>query len=270
MLNLSRENDKIIIIKKLIEAEDEMKKLNSKFISTALISGICLFMFTGCESLDYTEEQEDIIANYAANLVLKHDVHYKYNFVTHDDTAMAEPVTEDILSPEETTTPDTENGNSSAGGSSVDGNEILSDTNSITQALHVPEGITAEYLDYDITDRYPSENSGDGLFVMKSVDNHKLLVITFKITNTTDHDIAVNMMESNSKYKGIVNNAKKYNAQLTLLLDALNTYEGTIPAGGGQNLVLIYQTQIDSKDEIHSLSVAISNSADGEAVIKLK
>lgn len=250
-----------------------MKRTKIKYICIAVISIMCIVSLTACYSLDYTEEEEDVIANYAANLLLRHDENYKYKFVSEEVTTKA--TTEESNPIEEETESITDDDNASGGvdlpgNVNVSGDRVISDTEHITEAMNVPAGITVEYLDYDVVDRYPSDNSEDGLFVMKSVDNHKLLVVKFRITNTTGQDIAVNMMSPDAKYKGIVNDTKKYNAQLTLLLDALNTYEGTINAGSSQDMVLIYQTQIEAKDEINSLSVAVSNSSDSETVINLK
>ena len=92
----------------------------------------------------------------------------------------------------------------------------------VTSALHLPDGVTAQYVDYDVVDQYPDDSSTD-IFVMKAVENSKLLIVKFNISNTTSQDISINIMSSVQKFKGIVNDAKKYNAQLTLLLDALNT-----------------------------------------------
>lgn len=242
-----------------------LKKQKRIYVSTILIGAMCMLSLTGCESVKYTEEQEDIIANYAANLLLRHDEKYKYNYIYELDY-VEEEMTSDKAGFEHETEPDTNSGNLTQEGS----NNVIADSSSVTKAFHMPEGISVEYLDYDITDRYPADNSDNELFVMKSVDNRKLLVIKFRVTNNTSQDIPVNMMSNNSKYKGIVNDVKKYNAQLTLLLDALNTYEGTMAAGSSKDFVLIYQTQIESKDDVKSLSVAVSDSSDNETVIKLK
>lgn len=242
-----------------------LKKQKRIYVSTILISVMCILSLTGCESVKYTTEQEDIIANYAANLLLRHDKKYKYNYIYELDY-VEEEMTSDNSGFEDETEPDISNGNLT-GEENVN---IIADSSSVTKAFHMPEGIRVEYLDYDIADRYPADNSEDELFVMKSVDNRKLLIIKFRVTNTTSQDIPVNMMSYNSKYKGIVNDVKKYNAQLTLLLDAFNTYEGTMAAGSSKDFVLIYQTQIESKDDVKSLSVAISDSSDNETVIKLK
>ncbi len=237
------------------------REKNKKNILISCILIIGMMVLSGCESLNYTSEQEDIIANYAANLILRHDANYKYDYITEEETTTIEEnttITEpsDDSGSENTTTNQT-----------VNTTNTISTTNDISAAFQLPAGITAEYADYDVVSQYPQD---DNMFVMKALENNKLLIVKFKVSNTTSQDIAVNMMSATQKFKGIVNDSKKYNAQLTLLLDALNTYEGTLAAGSVQTFVLVYQTQLDSKEDINSLSVAVTDSSGKESVLNLK
>lgn len=242
-------------------------RYNKRIKPVVMVCLLCIGMvaLTGCDSLDYTTEQEDVIANYAANILLRHDKNYKSDYISEEETTSKEEDTE--VTEEETTTVD----------NSVNGDGINGDTNvgkvssaeDVTSALHLPDGVTAQYVDYDIVDQYPDDSSTD-IFVMKAVANSKLLVVKFNITNTTSQDISINIMSSVQKFKGIVNDAKKYNAQLTLLLDALNTYEGTLKAGTSQTLILVYQTQLDEKDDVKSLSVELTDISGNESVLNLK
>ena len=225
-------------------------RYNKRIKPVVMVCLLCIGMvaLTGCDSLDYTTEQEDVIANYAANILLRHDKNYKSDYISEEETTSKEEDTE--VTEEETTTVD----------NSVNGDGINGDTNvgkvssaeDVTSALHLPD------------------DSSTDIFVMKAVENSKLLVVKFNISNTTSQDISINIMSSVQKFKGIVNDAKKYNAQLTLLLDALNTYEGTLKAGTSQTLILVYQTQLDEKDDVKSLSVELTDISGNESVLNLK
>ncbi len=108
------------------------------------------------------------------------------------------------------------------------------------------------------------------MFVMKAVENSKLLVVKFKISNPSAQDIAINMMAGERRYRGVINENVKANAQLSLLLDALNTFDGTIPAGTSQEFVLVYQIQTETKEEIKSLVIDIADESGNSTKIKLK
>lgn len=237
-------------------------RYNKRIKPVVMVCLLCIGMvaLTGCDSLDYTTEQEDVIANYAANILLRHDKNYKSDYISEEETTSKEEDTE--VTEEETTTVDNSvNGDTNVG--------KVSSAEDVTSALHLPDGVTAQYVDYDVVDQYPDDSSTD-IFVMKAVENSKLLVVKFNISNTTSQDISINIMSSVQKFKGIVNDAKKYNAQLTLLLDALNTYEGTLKAGTSQTLILVYQTQLDEKDDVKSLSVELTDISGNESVLNLK
>ena len=239
---------------------------------TAIILSVVTtaLLLTACDSLEYTEEQEDLIANYAANVVLKHDKEYKYNYVTdlaEEETSRFESETQGEET-ETTVVTDDGNGNGTGSSETVIGSGENAET--IAQAFGLPDGILVEYADYSVVGTYPSGDSANNVFVMKAVDNSNLLVVKFRLTNQTSQDVAVNLMQNGKKYKGIVNETKKYNAQLTLLLDALNTYEGTITAGSAQELVLVFQTQLESYDDVRNLSVSVVDDSGTEKVINLK
>lgn len=229
-----------------------IKKKESRLL-LATLGLVAVFSFSACgKGLDYTSEQEDVIADYAANLVLRHDANYKYNYINEEayeeesTSALTEEETsKDIYAEEET-----------GGENGSVGTETIS-ADKLAEVLHMPEGITVEYTGYEVSDTYSDVE--DNLFVMKAVDGHKLLVVEFRVVNTTNNDISLNMMANVSAYKGIVNETKKYNAQLTLLLNAMNTYEGVIPAGTTKNMMLIYQTQLESKDNLKSLELEITD-----------
>lgn len=244
------------------------KRLNCILIT--MMGAVSLCSCAG--SISYTEEQEDIIANYAAEVVLKHDVNFKYNYIDSVSNEKAAEETTTYIEVENPTIEQSTDGNGSTGSTGSSGDITgyeLSDSAAISEAFELPSGITAEFTDYEVTDVYPKDKS-DAVFVMKAVSDSNLLVLKFKITNTTSTDIDVNFMANERKYRGIVDNAKKYNAQLTLLSDALNTYEGKISANSSMELVLIYQTQIDTKEDVNSLSVSVSDNTGNEKTIYLK
>lgn len=234
-------------------------KNKAKYIISVILAGMVISM-AGCSELEYTEEQQDMIADYAAAVVLKHDINYKENYLAVTEE-YAE--TESATFGEETTMP-------------VDANQneenpvnTIATAEQLTQALGI-NGLSAEYLDYYVTDVYPFENQESALFVMKAVEQSKLLVVKFKLSNPTGQDITVNMMAGGKRYKGVINDTTKVNAQLSLLLDALNTFEGTISAGTSQEFVLVYQVQMETKEEIKSLIIEIADENGNSTRVKLK
>ncbi len=230
----------------------------AKYLMSAVLAG-AIVSLAGCSELEYTEEQKDMIADYAAAVVLKHDVNYKDNYIETSEPAAE---TESMTFGEDTTT-------SQGDMNTPDGSSSVETAEQLTKALGI-NGLSAEYIDYYVTDVYPFENQDSALFVMKAVENSKLLVVKFKISNPSAQDIAINMMAGERRYRGVINENVKANAQLSLLLDALNTFDGTIPAGTSQEFVLVYQIQTETKEEIKSLVIDIADESGNSTKIKLK
>lgn len=235
-------------------------KNKAKYVISAMLAGILISM-TGCSEMKYTEEQQDMIADYAAAVVLKHDVNYKHNYLeTTEQVIETEPVT---FGEDTTIAPgDSENPSPNGGNSEI----AIATAEQLSQALGI-NGLSAEYIDYYVTSAYPQESE---LFVLKAVENSKLLIVKFKLSNPTSQDIAINMMAGGKRYKGIINDKVKVNAQLSLLLDALNTFDKTIAAGNSEELVLAYQVQMETKEDIKSLVIDITDENGNSTKVRLK
>lgn len=240
------------------------KKKLSKTLALSLII-ISAFGLCSCGgSLEYTEQQEDVIADYMANMLLRHDVNYQYRYISEEETTTEEETT----AQEETTDLYADETDDSQNGVSDNGEANAVSVDDLATALKMPDGISVQYDGFEVTDIFSDEE--DSLFVMKAVEGYRLLVVKFKVTNTTGADISINMMANIAKYKGIVNDTKKYNSQLTLFLNAINTFEGTIGAGSTKTMFLIYQTQLDSEDQLSSLSVELTDTSNQRTIIALK
>lgn len=239
-----------------------------KCILPAMIAGV---LFTGCVStLEYTEEQQDMIADYAANVVLRHDERYKNNYLeTMPETI---PTTEAPTFGEDTTYPTQSGASGQENETKPYQDGTMSDVlglESLTEAMSIG-GLQAEYLDYYVSDCYPFDDP-NALFVMNAVPDSKLLILKFRLSNPTSGDIAINMMGQNRRFRGIINEVTKTNAQLSLLLDALNTYESTLSAGASEDLVLVFQvSSIESKESVKSLVVEFTDEAGNAKKIKFK
>lgn len=238
-----------------------------------LITGLA-FCMSGCSDmkLDYTDEQMDVIANHAAAIVMKHDeklyTRYLEEEKSTEQETESEPVTEEMT---ESSGGEETGGNHSSGEpeETTEKEPVMSTSQKLTQAMDI-NGLTAEYLGCSVTSEYPYENKEDALFVMKANQGTKLLVTKFRLSNQTGQDIQINMMEKNRRYQAVLNDTTKLSVQLTLLLDALNTFEGTVKQGQSVDLVLVYQTKINSETDINHLDI-IFTAADGEGTkVRLK
>lgn len=242
------------------------------------ISGLTVCM-TGCSyQLDYTDEEKEIIVDYAAAAVMKHDenLYGRYLYDLEDETTTKLPIEDETdvsTNPLEKDTADKQNGQEETTETTsrppVENTVGVANPEQLTKALGL-HGLTAEYLDFAVTSQYPYESKEDAIFVMRPTKNTKLLSVKFRITNPTNQDIALNMMESGRRYVAVLNDKTQVKVQLSLLLDALNTFEGTFKPGESKELVLVYQVKAESKEELQHLDIIFADSEGRETKIRFK
>lgn len=200
---------------------------------------------TGCAETELgkmTAEEENMYVQYAANLILKHD---KNNI---DRMIYVEAETKPQETESQTTTPGQEEETTQ-----TTGQETATDINGIVSA----SGFDIQPNGYQVLEAYPSDGGNLGMSMI-AVKGYKLLVVNLKVTNTSGADQTLNMLETKAQYKGIINDSIRLNAQVTALLDAFNTYHGTIPAGGSEDLVLVFQVNENDVASINSVKLNIT------------
>lgn len=234
-----------------------------KCLCLGLVS-VMTFCTVGCvksELAKVSEEDKDLYVEYAANLILKHDKNYidrmRYEEVTEEETTTTPPVQEQT----------TQNPNNPSGSQNQDRpSGGVSEIKSMNEIFGI-SGIDIQPNGYEVADAYPSNGSELGMS-MVAVKGYKLLIYKFNVTNTSGSDVPLNMIESKASYRGIVNDSVRMNVQVTALLDAFNTYNGTIPAGSTRELVLIFQINASDTENISSVKLNVTyNDRQGTIVI---
>lgn len=242
-----------------------MKKLTGLFFT-----GIAVCLLTACSSSvvsDMNEEQNNIVAEYAADVILKYDRHYNERYREEETTPE-----EETFAKEEETAEQTQNytqGSQNPSGSAEEASTVPAGRGSSIENILGLKGFSVTSGNYILTDTYPQGDAKDALFVMRAEKNSKLLIVTLKVKNTAKSRQSLNVMKCNARYKAVVNESTRLNAQITLLLDAFNTYEGTFKAGETKELVLVFQTAVQKKSDIAGLKLNIS-CGDRSGIITLK
>lgn len=224
---------------------------------------------TGCGNSipEMTEEQQELVVEYAAGVVLKYDKNYEGKLVelTLEENAAEE--VEASNTPENEEVPETIE-------SAEDDVMIIDNTENVEEVAYTIESllqldsVSITYIGYEISDCYPNENEGDDLyFIMNATDGNKLLVLKFLTENMSDLDTELNIAESNARFKIDVDGVTK-NALTTMLLNDLAYYQGTLAAGESTELVLVCEVSDAQAEEISSLSLIVK-SVDNTATISL-
>ena len=241
--------------------KQEAKHANKKIWKRRLLAGLIacgIFVTTGCgQVIDLTDEENHLIAEYAAELLLKYDRNYdtRYNPDELEDTtetmtetdAATEATTEVVTTTEAATTeqdapadgrttqaqPVTDEAVKEDIGATVDSDFDI--------AAFVGESrISVRYAYYMVVDSYPSYDQ-DGMYIeVQAPEGYKLLVLKFEVENKTNEDQAVDLYNKDVNYNIVVDNSRTTKQMLTILADDLYTYDKTIQASSREETVLLY------------------------------
>ena len=241
--------------------KQEAKHANKKIWKRRLLAGLIacgIFVTTGCgQVIDLTDEENHLIAEYAAELLLKYDRNYdtRYNPDELEDTtetmtetdATTEATTEVVSTTEAATTEqDAPADGQTTQAQPVTDEAVKEDIGATVDsdfdiAAFVGESrISVRYAYYLVVDSYPSYDQ-DGMYIeVQAPEGYKLLVLKFEVENKTNEEQAVDLYNKDVNYNIVVDNSRTTKQMLTILADDLYTYDKTIQASSREEAVLLY------------------------------
>lgn len=236
-----------------------MKK--GKIIGVLAISAC---MLTGCiDSMpDMTEEQSELVAEYAADMLLKYSPNYHYRIADEEEVASAE--TEMETSQEEETMQEesqpSQDLSQTGSGETVSVGAETSVEDGAEYDLAAFFGMdqfSIMYASCEVTDAYPNAESGVG-FSVTAPQGYNLLVLHFDVENLGEEAAQCDLFGQISKVSVNVNDAGYVQALSTLLTNDLTTYMEDIPAGEVADAVVVVPVEQTDLDEIQTAVMQIT------------
>ncbi|OLA62548.1 MAG: hypothetical protein BHW48_01255 [Roseburia sp. CAG:10041_57] len=221
-------------------------------------------MLTGCiDSMpDMTEEQSELVAEYAADMLLKYSPNYHYRIADEEEVASAEAEME--TSQEEETTqeesqPSQDLSQTGSGETVSVGAETSVEDGSEYDlaAFFGMNQFSIMYASCEITDAYPNAESGVG-FSVTAPQGYNLLVLHFDVENLGEEAAQCDLFDQISKVTVNVNDAGYVQALGTLLTNDLTTYMEDIPAGEVADAVVVVPVEQTDLDEIQTAVMQIT------------
>lgn len=244
-----------------------MKSFNWKKKSIPAVMFILILSLTGC-GVSLSDEQNRLIAEYAADLLLEYDKDYQDRYNNTADLNEEEPVaattensmTEDVTEDSESDTESTTEESSTEASSTVE--ESIKDSEvDIAEIVGISD-ISILYNDCMFLERYPSLDSDGSFIYLEADEGYKLVVVKFDIENTSSQAVAVDLLNTDIDYQLLMNSSKAAKPMLTILMDDLVTFNNTISANSEQSAVLIFQMSDSSIEQIESLDINITYQSD--------
>lgn len=265
-----------------------MKHMSRNKIKYSIFAGVLsLSMLTGCgtEFPDLTDEQYEQITMYAAQLLLSHDTNNKSRLVSEEDLLKKEQkdkeqeerLLEREKRKEELKKKEEEEKNKNNPDLKdpeivpiVTEPEYSTDMNDLHSMLSLSQDIRISFSDYSVVKSYP-ENVSGGFDGVNSSPGNSLLVLKFRVENTSDSGAYMDILSSGAYFQIQVDKGAKLNADLTILDNDLGSFSGMIgPIGSdAKELVLVKEYPTDTLELLDSIFV-IAKKGSESMPIKVK
>ena len=233
-----------------------------KHVALILLS-LMLFLLSGCYSAipEMTDEEEALLTQYMAELILEYDVNYQSTYLQAKEKAEAlakedavRKKAEKIREEEERIRKEKEEANK------PDEIEISSETAGYEGELSLLseylgfESLKTEYLGSFVCMRYPQEEDVVS-FAMTPSDGNEFVVLKFSLQNITESEFLADTLEQGDYFVLRMNESVQRRALTTLLENDLSIYADVIQPGEQKELVLVFEKPLDL--ELNSLALEV-------------
>lgn len=217
-----------------------------------------VLMLAGCaQGRNLSEEQQDLVAEYSAGVLLQHEDSYERRLLKQEELAeTAQPTVTASSTPKSTPSHAPDRG--SASGEEETVKEISLNT------LYGVPGMDVTYQSYTICREYPKKNS---VFQLTAKKGERLLVVKYKVKNTTSKSLKVNLINRQIGYTMNLDGTE-YEPTIAIQKNGgLNYLKTTIKPHSSQQAIVVYSipkassnpehivVTVKDKDHIHTLNI---------------
>lgn len=252
-----------------------MKK--GKVLGLLAMSAVLL---TGCvdHMPELTAEQSDIIAEYAAGLLLKYSSNYDYKIASEEEVAAAMSVRQEVTEPEtegETETDSAQTNETDQGTSLTDTPSTEAETGTEQVMVVADLDFAAElgiddliirYQSFEICSSYPEGNTG---FSVDAAQGKKLLVMHFDMEGLPEEDVDCNLFDYEIKMRVNINDTISAGVLSTLIPNDLASYMDVVHAGERVDVVAVAEIDDMTEESIETLTLRASSKGQ-TCTVKLK
>lgn len=236
-----------------------------KKIGMALIAAIFL---TGCvQPIDLTQQESDIISEYAAFVTLKYDKKYDKKLVEEskieseeeevsdkDNAPEAEEAADTKEAQDSENSEDTSTDKDASDGINTEGtNEGITDNN-LAQLFAITD-YSIEYTGLEYVQEYPQDEEK---YHIKAEEGKEYLILKFNVTNKTDKTILCDLLSISPKFELTINGSDKIKNYVTLLENDLSTLCNQVEAGASMEAVLIAEIDKELEGQVESVDLSVS------------
>lgn len=241
-------------------------------------------LLTGCvDSMpELTAEQSEMVAEYAAGLILKYSPKYDYKIVSEEEVAAAKAAmqeTDETVAGGETETEQAQTESADNPASTGAQEESPAETEETVVAEVVSsadidlaaelgiDDVIIRYQSFELCDSYPQNNTG---FCVDAAQGKKLLVIHFDIEGSPEEDVNCSFFEYGLGIRMRINDTGSVPALSTMIPNDLISFMDAVPAGETVDTVVVAEVEETTEQEIQTLTLQMVSSNGQNCTVKLK
>lgn len=223
----------------------------------AAATAVCL---TGCASVQtLTEDQNNAIAEYMADSLLKSDKNYTYNMKLDNDTYLEEPTATPVIqptaAPQQSALPEADNTTQPLSPSSsenpTESSEPQQKSVSLSDAMNL-SGFKAKVTGY----KYDSAIS-TSVSDISAHKGKKLFVVNIKFKNTSGQNRKLDMTKNKSSYVLSVDGKDMDTPLLTIASEDIHFIKKSVAGGKSVNSMLVFE--VPSGTKIKNVLLEVTN-----------
>lgn len=235
----------------------------SRTMTIVVTTAMATALMTGCvdQMPDMTQEQTDLIAEYAANLLLKYSPNYNYKIVDTQELEEITEMTEEAL--EESTEKSTETKEEQTAQESQTQVQET-ETGEAQQNIFTPqeakiaefmdiENFEIEYVSYEVANAYPQGTSG---FAVSAPKDKMLLILHYNVSNVSEAKATCELLEKEASVYVNINDTGYRETMNTLLVNDFASYVEEFNGKETKDVVSVIAIPKETK-EIESLELQI-------------
>ncbi len=226
-------------------------------------------LLTGCVDAmpELTAEQSDVIAEYAAGLLLKYSPRYEYRIVSEEELAAAianrqegseselEPTTqtEQVQSPEENVS-EASSEDVPAGQEEESAQVQPAEDIDFAAELGIDD-LIIRYQSFEVCSSYPQDSTG---YSVDAARDKKLLILHFDLEGLPEEDVDCNFFDRDLKLRVNINDSISASALNAMLSNNLITYIDVVKAGETVDVVAVVEINDMTEADIQSMVLQAS------------
>lgn len=212
-----------------------MKKWKLTLVAAA-VSSACLLGGCGTAMYELTDEEQDIIVQYAAHALAKYNTYQKDGLTNApEEEEKQETASEQTTETQQTETENGDSQNTQTAGSDTAQAGEQSHKISLAEAIGHGTDLNVSFTSAELTDRYQTDET----YSVTAPAGKTYLVMKFAVTNPGTEPVAVDSLNYGPEFS-VKTGETEASAELTILPNDFSTYQGSIEAGQTIENVLIF------------------------------